>query len=109
MRNMLQAGYLEDWQRNATLSGAPQGGTVSQFSPIYLHKLDEFVGNTLIPEYTRGETEPGIRNTSDCVTPTGARKSGNHREGAGTTPKAGMPAERGLQRPGLPQTPLRVR
>src|SRR5260370_29890818 len=57
MRNMLQAGYLEDWAQNATLSGAPQGGTVSPvLSNIYLHKLDDFVGNTLIPEYTRGET-----------------------------------------------------
>jgi len=57
MRNMLQAGYLEDWVWNATLSGAPQGGTVSPvLSNIYLHKLDDFVGNTLIPEYTRGET-----------------------------------------------------
>jgi retron-type reverse transcriptase len=26
LRNMLQAGYLEDWKWNATLSGAPQGG-----------------------------------------------------------------------------------
>jgi retron-type reverse transcriptase len=26
MRNMLQAGYLEDWTWNATLSGVPQGG-----------------------------------------------------------------------------------
>ena len=26
LRNMLQAGYLEDWTWNATLSGAPQGG-----------------------------------------------------------------------------------
>jgi hypothetical protein len=25
MRNMLQAGYLEDWVWNATLSGVPQG------------------------------------------------------------------------------------
>jgi group II intron reverse transcriptase/maturase len=57
MRNMLQAGYLEDWVWNATLSGVPQGGTVSPvLSNIYLHKLDDFVGNTLIPEYTRGET-----------------------------------------------------
>ena len=29
MRNMLQAGYLEDWVWNATLSGAPQGGLCS--------------------------------------------------------------------------------
>jgi retron-type reverse transcriptase len=26
IRNMLAAGYLEDWRWNATLSGAPQGG-----------------------------------------------------------------------------------
>ena len=26
MRNMLKAGYLEDWRWNATLSGVPQGG-----------------------------------------------------------------------------------
>ena len=29
VRNMLQAGYLEDWVWNATLSGAPQGGVAS--------------------------------------------------------------------------------
>lgn len=52
---MLSAGYLEDWNWNATLSGAPQGGIASPvLSNIYLHKLDEFVENTLIPEYTRG-------------------------------------------------------
>lgn len=52
---MLSAGYLEDWNWNATLSGAPQGGIASPvLSNIYLHKLDEFVEHTLIPEYTRG-------------------------------------------------------
>jgi retron-type reverse transcriptase len=29
MRNMLEAGYLEDWTWNATHSGAPQGGVVT--------------------------------------------------------------------------------
>jgi group II intron reverse transcriptase/maturase len=56
MRNMLKAGYLEDWQWNATLSGVPQGGVVSPvLSSIYLHKLDSFVETVLIPEYTRGQ------------------------------------------------------
>ena len=29
MRNMLQAGYLEEWEWNATLSGTPQGGVIT--------------------------------------------------------------------------------
>ena len=29
VRNMLQAGYLEDWKWNATLSGVPQGGVTT--------------------------------------------------------------------------------
>jgi group II intron reverse transcriptase/maturase len=55
VRNMLTAGYLEDWKWGATLSGAPQGGVASPIlSSIYLHKLDQFVETVLIPEYTRG-------------------------------------------------------
>jgi len=55
VRNMLRAGYLEDWTWHATLSGAPQGGTASPvLSNIYLHKLDEYVEKVLIPQYTRG-------------------------------------------------------
>jgi len=55
VRNMLTAGYLEDWVYNATLSGAPQGGVASPvMSNIYLHRLDTFVEKVLIPQYTRG-------------------------------------------------------
>jgi group II intron reverse transcriptase/maturase len=57
IKQMLQAGYLEDWVWNATLSGAPQGGVVSPvLSNIYLDRLDKFVETVLIPEYTRGES-----------------------------------------------------
>jgi len=56
LRNMLQAGYMEDWEWNATLSGAPQGGVASPvLSNIYLDRLDTFVETVLIPEYTRGK------------------------------------------------------
>ena len=56
LQNMLHAGYLEDWEYNATLSGAPQGGVASPIlSNIYLDRLDKFVETELIPQYTRGE------------------------------------------------------
>jgi group II intron reverse transcriptase/maturase len=55
IRNMLAAGYMEDWQYHDTLSGTPQGGVVSPLlSNIYLGKLDEYVERELIPQYTRG-------------------------------------------------------
>ena len=57
IKNMLRAGYLEDWQWNATLSGAPQGGVASPvLSNIYLDRLDKFAETVLIPEYTRGKS-----------------------------------------------------
>jgi group II intron reverse transcriptase/maturase len=56
VRNMLRAGYLEDWVWGATLSGAPQGGVASPvLSNIYLDRLDKFIEQVLIPEHTRGE------------------------------------------------------
>src|SRR5216684_1626600 len=55
IRELLQAGYLEEWTYNATLSGAPQGGIISPIlSNIYLNKLDEYIEQTLIPAYTKG-------------------------------------------------------
>ena len=60
IRNMMKAGYLDDWEYHDTLSGVPQGGTVSPIlSNIYLHKLDEFVERELIPQYTRGASRKG--------------------------------------------------
>lgn len=76
---MLKAGYLEDWKWGATLSGAPQGGIASPIlSNIYLHKLDEFVENTLVPEYTRGrlrKRNPAYRSVEAKIT--AARRRGD--------------------------------
>ena len=56
IRELLKAGYLEDWKWNRTLSGAPQGSIIGPIlSNIYLSKLDTFVEHTLIAAYTRGE------------------------------------------------------
>jgi Reverse transcriptase (RNA-dependent DNA polymerase)/Type II intron maturase len=56
IRNMLKAGYLEDWEYHDSLSGCPQGGAVSPLlSNIYLDKLDKFIERELIPQYTRGK------------------------------------------------------
>jgi group II intron reverse transcriptase/maturase len=55
MRELFDAGYMEDWTLNKTLSGVPQGGIVSPIlSNILLNKLDKFVETVLIPKYTRG-------------------------------------------------------
>jgi group II intron reverse transcriptase/maturase len=78
MRNMLKAGYLEDWVWNATLSGVPQGGVVSPvLSNIYLHRLDIFIETVLIPEYTRGR----IRKQDTAYARVRAARDRAHRRG----------------------------
>ena len=54
MERLLKAGYCEDWKYHPSHSGTPQGGIVSPIlSNIYMSKLDEYVEDTLIPEYTK--------------------------------------------------------
>jgi group II intron reverse transcriptase/maturase len=52
---LLKAGYLEEWNWKQTYSGTPQGCIVSPvLTNLYLDKLDKFVENVLIPQYTKG-------------------------------------------------------
>lgn len=56
IRMGLEAGYMEDWKYNRTYSGVPQGGVLSPLlSNIYLHELDVFIEDVLMPQYTRGK------------------------------------------------------
>jgi group II intron reverse transcriptase/maturase len=77
IRQMLQAGYLEDWEWHATPSGSPQGGVVSPvLSNIYLDRLDKYVETTLIPDYTRGRTRapnPDYRRVVNAMWRAGRR------------------------------------
>jgi group II intron reverse transcriptase/maturase len=80
IKQMLKAGYLEDWEFNATLSGVPQGGVVSPvLSNIYLDRMDKFAEKVLMPEYTRGGARaknPGYRLAESAVRR--ARRNGDH-------------------------------
>jgi len=56
IKQLLRAGYLEDWRYHATYSGSPQGGVVSPLlANIYLDKLDHYIEKELLPAYTQGE------------------------------------------------------
>lgn len=56
IKQMLKAGYMEDWRYHKTYSGVPQGGIISPIlSNIYLAKLDQFYEEVLRPKYTLGK------------------------------------------------------
>src|SRR5690349_5027682 len=83
IRNMLKAGYMEDWQYHETLSGTAQGGVLSPLlSNIYLHKLDEFVERKLIPQHTRGNSRKVNREYSRLAKRRQAARRRGDRAGA---------------------------
>jgi len=52
----LKAGVVENWKLQPTFMGTPQGGILSPLlANIYLHELDMFIEDTLVPQYTRGK------------------------------------------------------
>src|SRR5256884_156874 len=71
IRELLEAGYVEDWKFHLTLSGTPQGAVLSPLlANVYLDRFDQYVEKTLIPEYTRGETRrsnPAYRSLNGTI------------------------------------------
>lgn len=56
IKEMLEAGYMEEWQYHTSYSGVAQGNVISPIlSNILLNELDKFVKYKLMPKYTRGK------------------------------------------------------
>ncbi len=57
VKDMLEAGYIENWKYSNNYSGVPQGGVLSPLlSNIYMNELDNFIEKEMIPTYTRGKS-----------------------------------------------------
>jgi hypothetical protein len=83
MRKLLDAGYLEDWTFNQTLSGVPQGSICSPIlSNILLDKLDKFAENTLIPRYTRGKHKKVSKEYTNLMAQSARRFKAGQKEAA---------------------------
>ncbi|MCP4373826.1 MAG: hypothetical protein GY797_37855, partial [Deltaproteobacteria bacterium] len=79
IKDMLKAGYMEDWKFHQTYSGTPQGGIVSPLlMNIVLNELDTYIEDELIPKYTKGtkrKRNPEYQRLSDKIR--WAQKKGN--------------------------------
>jgi group II intron reverse transcriptase/maturase len=94
MRELLDAGYLEDWKFHQTLSGVPQGGVVSPIlSNILLDKLDTYVETFLIPRYTKGDKKRANEEYAQLI------KQAHYQRKQGNTQVAEQPRRQAQQLP----------
>ena len=79
IRRSLEAGVMEGWQYNKTYSGTPQGSVLSPLlANIYLHELDTFIEEELIPQYTSGKQRAHNPEFSEEYRIRRARERGDH-------------------------------
>jgi len=64
----LKAGVVEGWRYEHNFSGTPQGSVLSPLlANIYLHELDTFVTERLMPQFTCGEKRAANPEYTHCV------------------------------------------
>jgi group II intron reverse transcriptase/maturase len=83
IRQFLKAGVMEDWKYEATYSGTPQGGILSPLlSNIYLHELDVYIEDELLPHYNRGQKRRTNPDYKRYEKPIRVARQRGHREKA---------------------------
>ena len=56
IRNVLKAGYIDDWKYHQTMSGTPQGGIISPvLANIYLNEFDKWIETEMLKRYNVGK------------------------------------------------------
>ena len=67
LKEMLEAGYMEDWRYHQTYSGVPQGNVLSPIlANIFLNELDtyiEMISHSTIHQRQEKTGQPGIQQT----------------------------------------------
>ncbi len=104
VKKLLDAGYMEDWKLNKTLSGVPQGSILSPvLSNILLNKLDRFVENELMPLHNKGSKRKLHQAYTRLINR--ARKLTKERAEGGCSKDQTAGAETFLNRPSRPRLP----
>ena len=109
VRNMLTAGYLEDWIWGATLSrrAAGRGGVAGpvQHLPAQAGRVRrDGARSRSTPEADAGPRNPAYRKVEQAIGE--ARRRGDRAEARSLLPAAAQPAQPGSRRSGLPAAAL---